>query len=124
VVIFGHSRAASETVALAKRLNALSIPVLLTVQMDSVTKTDEDDALIPPNVKDAILFFQTEGLLHGRRTISAANPKRTIILGNCQSSCQGSGRMRRLSVVRADLHEAAHRDRERPQGLGCDLVAD
>ncbi|SNT19715.1 hypothetical protein SAMN05421770_10593 [Granulicella rosea] len=89
VVIYGHSWGASETVALARKLNDLGIPVLLTVQVDSVQKPNHQDGLIPPNVGEAINFYQTEGLLHGRTTIVAMNPKRTKILGNFQSSYKG-----------------------------------
>jgi hypothetical protein len=86
IVIFGHSWGASETVTLARRLNKLSIPVLLTVQVDSVQKGDEDDGLIPPNVREAVNFYQRGGLLHGRRSIAAMEPKQTTILGNFESS--------------------------------------
>jgi pimeloyl-ACP methyl ester carboxylesterase len=86
IVIYGHSWGASETVAFAARLNALNIPVLLTVQVDSVRKPHEDDEDIPPNVREAINFYQTEGLLHGRSLIEAIDPKRTTILGNYESS--------------------------------------
>jgi hypothetical protein len=86
IVIYGHSWGASETVALARRLNTLGIPVLLTIQVDSVQKPNESDGLIPPNVHEAINFYQTEGLLHGRPTIAAADPSHTTILGNYQSS--------------------------------------
>ena len=86
IVIYGHSWGASETVALAGRLSALRIPVLLTVQVDSVEKPNEDDEDIPPNVVEAINFYQTEGLLHGRRLIEAMDPKQTTILGNFKSS--------------------------------------
>jgi len=89
VVIYGHSWGASETVALARKLNDLSIPVLLTVQVDSVQKPNHQDGLIPPNVGEAINFYQTEGLLHGRTSITAMNPKQTKILGNFQSSYKG-----------------------------------
>jgi hypothetical protein len=90
IVIYGHSWGASETVALAGRLNALSIPVLLTIQVDSVRKPNENDADIPPNVLEAINFYQTEGLLHGRTLIEAMDPKRTTILGNYVSSYKSS----------------------------------
>jgi len=40
------------------------IPVLLTVQVDSVSK-GQDDKLIPANVAQAINFYQIDGLLHG-----------------------------------------------------------
>jgi len=86
IVIFGHSWGASETIALARRLNELSIPVLLTIQVDSVQKSNQDDGVIPPNVGEAINFYQSEGLLHGRRLITAVDPKKTTILGNYESS--------------------------------------
>jgi hypothetical protein len=89
IVIYGHSWGASETVTLARRLNALNIPVLLTIQIDSVEKSNEDDRGIPPNVREAVNFYQTEGLLHGRTLIAAIDPERTKILGNYQSSYRG-----------------------------------
>jgi len=90
IVLYGHSWGASETITLAKRLQGMNIPVLLTVQVDSVEKLAEDDGTIPPNVHEAINFYQTEGLLHGRATIQAMDPKRTTILGNFQSSYRSS----------------------------------
>jgi hypothetical protein len=86
VVLFGHSWGASETVHFARELNRRGIPVLLTVQVDSVQKSGQDDGAIPPNVREAINFYQDEGLLHGRRSIQAVDPARTRILGSYQSS--------------------------------------
>jgi hypothetical protein len=86
IVIYGHSWGASETVALANRLNEQGIPVLLTVQVDSVQKMSENDGMIPPNVREAVNFYETEGLLHGRRLIAAMDPSKTKILGNYQVS--------------------------------------
>jgi len=60
--------------------------VLLTVQVDSVEKMNENDGTIPANVHEAINFYQTEGLLHGRNLITASDPTQTKILGNFQSS--------------------------------------
>jgi hypothetical protein len=82
IVIYGHSWGASETIALARRLNELSIPVLLTIQVDSVQKSNQNDRFIPPNVGEAINFYQSEGLLHGRKLITAVDPNKTTILGN------------------------------------------
>ena len=45
-----------------------------------------DLGVIPPNVREAINFYQTDGLLHGRQAITASDPKRTKILGNFASS--------------------------------------
>ncbi len=86
IVIFGHSWGASQTVALADALNRLGIPVLLTIQVDSVQKMAQNDGIIPPNVHEAVNFYQTEGLLRGRRMIAAADPTKTRILGNFESS--------------------------------------
>jgi hypothetical protein len=82
VVIYGHSWGASETVALANQLNRDGVPVLLTIQVDSVAKSGEDDSLIPANVAQAVNFYQSDGLVHGRPAIRAADPERTRILGN------------------------------------------
>jgi hypothetical protein len=85
IVIYGHSWGASETVTLARRLGGLSIPVLLTIQVDSVAKSNEDDRDIPPNVRQAVNFYQSEGMLRGRSEIAAMDPTRTTILGNFKS---------------------------------------
>ena len=86
IVIYGHSWGASETVTLARRLNELGVPVLLTIQVDSVQKSNEDDRAIPPNVREAVNFYQTRGLVHGRSLIAAMDPSQTTILGNYESS--------------------------------------
>jgi hypothetical protein len=58
----------------------------LTVQVDSVQKPGEDDQSIPANVTDAINFYQSDGMLHGRSRIRATDASRTQILGNFRSS--------------------------------------
>jgi len=82
VIIYGMSWGGSETVALARELKAQGIPVLLTIQVDSVAKIGENDEVIPANVAEAVNFYQTNGLLHGREKIRAENAARTRILGN------------------------------------------
>src|SRR5580704_14036469 len=54
IIIYGHSWGASETVALARELEHRKIPVLLTIQVDSIGKAGEHDGLIPPNVINAV----------------------------------------------------------------------
>ena len=88
IVIYGHSWGASETVNFARELGRLGIPVLLTIQVDSIEKSGEDDAIIPPNVREAINFYQTQGWLHGRRSIQARDPQRTEILRNYEIELQ------------------------------------
>ena len=82
IVIFGHSWGASETVTLARKLEREGIPVLLTIQVDSVAKIGQNDSLIPSNVSQAVNFYQPDGIVHGRPQIRAADPARTEILGN------------------------------------------
>ncbi|MGD0736656.1 MAG: hypothetical protein ABR976_16115 [Terracidiphilus sp.] len=86
IVLYGHSWGASETVNFAQELDRRGIPVLLTIQVDSVRKHGEHDGSIPGNVREAINFFQTEGILHGRRSIRAVDPTRTRILGSFEST--------------------------------------
>lgn len=85
IIIFGHSWGASETVELARKLAKDGIPIVLTIQVDSVAKLGENDSLIPSNVAQAANFYQTDGLLHGKPEIRAADPKHTRILGNFRS---------------------------------------
>jgi hypothetical protein len=82
IVLFGHSWGAAAAVRLAHDLEQQQIPVLLTVQVDSVAKFWQNDSVIPANVAEAVNFFQTHGLIHGRKQITAADPARTQILGN------------------------------------------
>lgn len=82
IILFGQSWGASAAVMLARDLRRQDIPVLLTVQVDSVAKLWQNDSIIPDNVSEAINFYQTHGLIHGRRQIVAANPEKTDILGN------------------------------------------
>ena len=84
IIIYGHSWGGSETLALARALERDGIPVLLTIQVDSVPKGGANDAEIPANVEQAANFYQSNGLLHGVREIHAADPSRTQILGNFQ----------------------------------------
>jgi hypothetical protein len=82
IIIYGMSWGGSETVALARELKEQNIPVLLTVQVDSVAKLGQNDEVIPANVAEAANFYQTDGLLHGRARIRAEEATRTRILGN------------------------------------------
>jgi len=82
VIIYGHSWGGSETVTLARELQKDGIPVLLTIQVDSISKANQNDMVIPTNVAQAANFYQTSGLLRGRPEIRAADPAHTQIIGN------------------------------------------
>ncbi len=82
IILYGHSWGASEAVTLARELEREGIPVLLTVQVDSVSKLGENDKVIPANVAEAANFYQLNGFLHGEPQIRAADPVRTHIIGN------------------------------------------
>ncbi len=82
IILYGHSWGASAVVMLARELDRAGIPVLLTVQVDSIPKPWQSDKVIPENVAAAANFYQPHGLIHGRAQITAADDSRTQILGN------------------------------------------
>lgn len=82
IILYGHSWGGSAVVALARELDKKRIPVLLTIQVDSITKPGQDDRIIPPNVERAVNFYQAGGMLHGLPEIVPADPARTQILGD------------------------------------------
>ncbi|HKX00483.1 MAG TPA: hypothetical protein VJN43_22280 [Bryobacteraceae bacterium] len=82
IVLYGQSLGGGAAVKLARDLAALNIPVMLTVQVDSVGHAD---GVIPANVHAAANLFQHDGPpIMGRGSIRAADPSRTRILGNFQ----------------------------------------
>jgi len=89
IVLYGESWGGSEMITLARELEARGIPVLLTVQIDSVAKAGENDALAPANVAQAANFYQPHGIIHGRQEIRAADSSRTQIIGNFRSDYRG-----------------------------------
>jgi hypothetical protein len=82
IVIYGHSWGGSASIMLARKLEKDGVPVLLTVQVDSVAKLGNNDTDIPPNVAQAANFYQPHGLVHGDHDIRAVDPSRTKIIGN------------------------------------------
>jgi hypothetical protein len=80
LILYGQSFGGAAVVKLARELERQEIPVLLTVQVDSVGR---GDAVIPPNVACAANLYQDEGLfIRGEEPIRAEDPARTTILGN------------------------------------------
>jgi hypothetical protein len=80
VILFGQSFGGAAVVKAARELDKLGVPVLLTVQIDSVGR---DDALIPANVRRAANLYQRNGaIIRGEPAIRAADPAKTTILGN------------------------------------------
>jgi pimeloyl-ACP methyl ester carboxylesterase len=84
IILFGQSLGGAAALATARDLDQLGVPVLLTVQIDSVGLHDQ---LIPPNVRAAANFYQHDPLtIQGRTRIQADDPSRTRILANAGSS--------------------------------------
>ena len=80
IILYGQSFGGAAVLKLARELEHLQVPVLLTVQVDSVGR---GDGVIPPNVARAANFFQRDHLtIRGQPSIRAADPARTQILGN------------------------------------------
>lgn len=80
IILYGHSMGAAGVVKLARDLKTLGIPVLLTIQVDSVGTRD---GKIPSNVRKAANFYQhTSKIVRGQATIKAEDPTATQIIGN------------------------------------------
>lgn len=82
IILYGQSWGAAAVLLLARQLNRAGIPVLLTVQVDTISRLWRDDKTIPPNVAAAANFYQRHGLVRGQPHIVAADPARTQIVGN------------------------------------------
>ena len=110
IAIYGHSWETSETVTLARALGKEGIPVLLTVQVNSIRKPGENDESIPANVAQAVNFYQRHGLLPRpvpylrRRRFPHANPGQFSI--RLPEQCR---QPRRISLVRAGVYEISYR---------------
>ena len=80
LVVYGQSFGGAAVVKFARELEALAVPIELTVQVDSVGR---DDAVLPPNVRAAANLYQTNGwFLEGEHPVRAEDPAATRILGN------------------------------------------
>jgi hypothetical protein len=80
IILYGQSFGGAAVVKFARQLEKLNVPVLLTVQVDSV---GIGDALIPANVRTAANLYQRNGaFVKGERRIRPFDPQRTRILFN------------------------------------------
>ena len=97
-------------VKLARQLHAMEIPVLLTVQIDSVGL---NDALIPPNVRRAGNLYQRDGrIIRGEPRILAEDSTGTEIILNQRFSY----RERDIDISGVAWHKKLFRiDLSRPQ---------
>ena len=84
IVLFGQSWGGAATLNVARELARLDVPVLLTVQVDSVGL---HDGIVPANVRAAVNFYQHDPFtIVGRSEIRAADQSQTAILGNFQET--------------------------------------
>jgi len=80
LILYGQSFGGAAVVKLARQLQKMNVPVLLTVQVDSIGRGDK---MIPPNVARAANLFQRNGLIiKGEREIRPEDPSRTTLIGN------------------------------------------
>jgi hypothetical protein len=88
IILFGQSFGGAAVNKLSKELKALGVPVLLSVQIDSVGVGDAD---VPSNVRRAANFYQRNDyfLIRGERELRAEDPARTEILGNYRFDYRG-----------------------------------
>lgn len=80
LILYGQSFGAAAVVKFARQLKQIGVPVLLSVQVDSIGR---DDSIIPSNVGRAANLFQRNGwFIRGEREILAEDPTTTTIVGN------------------------------------------
>src|SRR6267142_991608 len=80
IILYGESFGGAAVAKFARQLQELDVPVLLTVQVDSVGIGDE---VVPANVTAAANLYQRNGwIIHGPQEIRAQDPARTRILGS------------------------------------------
>lgn len=80
IILYGHSFGGAAVVKLSRELQQMGVPILLTVQVDSIGR---NDAVIPPNVRRAANLFQRHAIfLNGEPEIRAQDPQKTQIVGN------------------------------------------
>ena len=80
LILYGQSFGGAAVVKVARQLKKMDVPVLLTVQVDSIGR---GDGMIPPNVARAANLFQRNGwFIRGEPEIRAEDPARTTIIGN------------------------------------------
>jgi hypothetical protein len=82
IILFGHSWGGDAVLRFARELDRNGIPVALTIQVDSIARIYGNECLVPANVREALNYYQTGGLLHGCTALEAQDPSRTKILGN------------------------------------------
>ena len=87
VIVYGQSFGGAAVVKLARQLKKIEVPVLLTVQVDSVGRGDK---VIPSNVVRAANLVQRDGLIiKGEREIRAEDATKTTIIGNFKFAYRG-----------------------------------
>jgi len=80
IILYGQSFGGAAVIKFARQLEREGIPVLLTVQIDSVGLHDD---VVPANVEASANLYQSTGLfVRGQPRIRAEDPSRTTILGN------------------------------------------
>ena len=88
VILFGQSFGGAAVNKCSRELEALGVPVLLSVQVDSVGR---DAGLVPANVRRAVNFYQKNDafFIRGEDDFRAADPRKTEILGNFRWNYSG-----------------------------------
>lgn len=84
IILYGQSWGGAAVIKTARQLEGWGVPVLLTVQVDSVGL---NDAVVPANVRAAANFYQHDLFtIRGRGEIRAEDPSATRIIGSFQLS--------------------------------------
>ncbi len=117
LILYGQSFGGAAVVKLARQLQKTDLPVLLTVQIDSV---GWGDAVIPSNVASAANLYQRDGLfIRGEPQVRAEDPAKTKILGNFTFSY----RDRNIDLSKVPWHKKIFRTAHAKMELDAEVWA-
>ncbi|HYZ84919.1 MAG TPA: hypothetical protein VE621_10965 [Bryobacteraceae bacterium] len=98
IILYGQSMGGGAALKLARELRQWSVPVALTIQVDSFGFSD---GLVPTNVATAVNLYQSEPFtIRGQNRIRAEDPTRTRILENRRFDYPFFGGPRAPSFIR------------------------
>jgi hypothetical protein len=104
LILYGQSFGGAAVVKLARQLKEMNVPILLTIQIDSVGRADK---VIPSNVSRAANLFQRNGrIIRGEPHIIAEEPDKTAIIGNFEFDY----RQREIDISMVPWHKRIFRE--------------
>jgi hypothetical protein len=119
IILYGQSFGGAAVVKFARQLDAIGVPVMLSIQVDSIGR---DDELVPPNVKMSANLYQKNGLIiHGADNVRALDPERTTILFNRRFDYRGKYQQVRKFPWYLEPFQTPHMRMDNDPAVWCEV---